>query len=96
MASVSAVLGLSTATSSVGGVIGASALAGLGVAAIFPLLWAGVTRDVAPSRPAAIGPLFAAGGVGGALLPWMVGVVSTGYGLGTGLLVPLAALVLML
>jgi MFS transporter, FHS family, glucose/mannose:H+ symporter len=96
VASVIAVLGLSTATSSVGGVIGAAALAGLGVAAIFPLLWAGVTREVAPSRPAAVGPLFAAGGVGGALLPWLVGVVSTGHGLGTGLLVPLAALALML
>ena len=96
VAAVAAVLILSTATTSVGGVIGAAALAGLGVAAIFPLLWAGVTREIAPSRPAAVGPLFAAGGVGGAILPWMVGVVSNEYGLGTGLLVPLAALVLML
>ena len=93
---VSAVLILSTATTSVSGVIGASALAGLGVAAVFPLLWAGVTREVAPSRPAAVGPLFAAGGVGGAVLPWLVGVVSSGSGLGTGLLVPLAGLLLML
>ena len=66
------------------------------MAAIFPLLWAGVTREIAPSRPAAVGPLFAAGGVGGAVLPWLVGVVSTGYGLDTGLLVPLAALLVML
>ena len=87
---------LSSAATSVGGVICASALAGLGVAAIFPLLWAGVTREVAPSRPAAVGPLFAAGGVGGAVLPWLVGVVSTEHGLGTGLLVPLLALLLML
>ncbi len=96
VAAVIAVLILSSAASSVGGVIGASALAGLGVAAIFPLLWARVTREVAPSRPAAVGPLFAAGGVGGAVLPWLVGVVSTMHGLGTGLLVPLAALLLML
>ena len=96
VSAVTAVLILSTAATSVSGVIGASALGGLGVAAIFPLLWAGVTRQIAPSRPAAVGPLFAAGGVGGAVLPWLVGVVSTGYGLGTGLLVPLAALVLML
>lgn len=93
--SVVAVLVLSTAAS-VSGVIAAAALAGLAVAAIFPLLWAGVTRHVAPTRPAAVGPLFAAGGVGGAVLPWLVGVVSSGQGLRTGLLVPLAALVLML
>ncbi len=96
VASVAAVLLLSGAATSAGGVIGASALAGLGVAAIFPLLWAGVIREVAPSRPAAVGPLFAAGGVGGAVLPWLVGVVSTMHGLGTGLLVPLSALLLML
>ena len=96
VAAVTAVLLLSTAATSVGGVIGASALAGLGVAAIFPLLWAGVTRQVGPGRPAAVGPLFAAGGVGGAVLPWLVGLVSTAHGLGPGLLVPLAALLLML
>jgi FHS family glucose/mannose:H+ symporter-like MFS transporter len=96
LASVAAVLILSGAATSVGGVIGASALAGLGVAPIFPLLWAGVTREVAPSRPATVGPLFAAGGIGGAVLPWLVGVVSTMHGLGTGLLVPLSALLLML
>lgn len=96
LTSVVAVLLLSGAATTVGGVIVASALAGVGVAAVFPLLWAGVSRDVAPGRPSAVGPLFAAGGVGGALLPWMVGVVSTGYGLGTGLLVPLCGLVLML
>ena len=79
VAAVIAVLMLSSAATSVAGVIGASALAGLGVAAIFPLLWAGVTREVAPSRPAAVGPLFAAGGVGGAVLPWLVGVVSTAW-----------------
>ncbi len=95
VASVTAVL-LLTRVTSVSGVIGASALAGLGLAAIFPLLWAGVTREVAPSRPAAVGPLFAAGGGGGAVLPWLVGVVSTGQGLGAGLLVPLTALALML
>jgi FHS family glucose/mannose:H+ symporter-like MFS transporter len=96
IASVLAVLVLSTATSSVGGVVAASAMAGLGVAAIFPLLWAGVTSQVAPGFPGAVGPLFAAGGVGGALLPWLVGLVSTRYGLGTGLLVPLIALLVML
>ena len=87
---------LSTAATSVGGVIGASALAGLGVAAIFPLLWAGVTREVAPSRPAAVGPLFAAGGVGGARAAVAGRRRVHEHGLGTGLLVPLAALLLML
>jgi MFS transporter, FHS family, glucose/mannose:H+ symporter len=81
---------------SVDAVVGAAALAGLGLAPVFPLLWAGVSRQIAPGRPGAVGPLFAAGGVGGALLPWLVGAISSAASLRAGLLVPLVALVLML
>jgi fucose permease len=82
--------------SSVEAAIAASALAGAGLAPVFPLLWAGVSRAIAPGRPGAMGPLFAAGGVGGALLPWLVGVVSSAASLRAGLVVPLVALALML
>jgi fucose permease len=72
-----------------------AAIVGFALAPVFPLLWARVMRDVAPAWPEAVGPLFAAGGVGGALLPWVVGVISTGYGLGAGLVVPLGSLGVM-
>ena len=78
-------------------IVATAGLAGLGLAAIFPLLWAGITRDVAPYRSAVLGPLFASGGVGGAVVPWLVGAVSdAGAGLAAALLVPLAALVIVL
>lgn len=81
---------------SVDAAVASAALAGLGLAPVFPLLWAGVSREIAPGRPGAVGPLFAAGGVGGALLPWLVGAISSAASLRAGLLVPLAALALML
>ncbi|HEX7088381.1 MAG TPA: hypothetical protein VF198_18625, partial [Vicinamibacterales bacterium] len=78
-------------------IIAAAALAGLAVAPIFPLLWAGITRDVAPSRSSALGPLFAAGGAGGALLPWLVGIASDATAsLSLAMLVPCSAIVVML
>jgi MFS transporter, FHS family, glucose/mannose:H+ symporter len=76
-------------------VIGIAALIGFALAPVFPLLWARVLRQVAPRQPSAIGPLFAAGGVGGAVLPWLVGLVSGRYGLDAGLFVPMAALAVM-
>jgi fucose permease len=84
------------AASTAAHVIVIAGVAGFGLAPAFPLMWAGVIRDVAPARPSAVGPLFASGGVGGALLPWLVGIVSTGSGLGAGLLVPLVALAAMI
>jgi fucose permease len=77
-------------------VVAFAALIGAALAPVFPLLWARVIRDVAPVQPSAVGPLFAAGGVGGAVLPWLVGLVSSGHGLAAGLSVPLAALLVML
>lgn len=72
-------------------------VAGIGLAPVFPLVLASMTRHVAPVAPGLMGPLFAMGGLGGATLPWMVGLVSTTSGrLQAGLLVPLGALALML
>ncbi len=76
--------------------IAGAVLAGVGLAPIFPLLIAAMTRHVAPSAPGMMGPLFAMGGLGGATLPWLVGLASSRTGqLRTGLLVPLAALAVM-
>jgi FHS family glucose/mannose:H+ symporter-like MFS transporter len=91
-----ATLALASLAATAAQVIGLSAVIGLALAPVFPLLWARVIRDVAPVQPSALGPLFAAGGVGGAVLPWLVGFVSSGYGLGAGLAVPLSAMALML
>jgi hypothetical protein len=78
------------------GVIAGAAAAGLGLAAIFPLLWALVTRTISATGAAA-GPRYASGGFGGAVLPWAVGAVSSVAGdLRAGLAVPLAALVVLL
>lgn len=91
-----ATLGLASLAATAAQVIGLTALIGLALAPVFPLLWARVIRDVAPVQPSAVGPLFAAGGVGGAVLPWLVGFVSSAHGLGAGLTVPLTAMALML
>ena len=90
-----ATLGLASLAATAAQVIGVSAVIGLALAPVFPLLWARVIREVAPVQPSAVGPLFAAGGVGGAVLPWLVGFVSSAYGLGAGLSVPLTAMALM-
>jgi fucose permease len=92
VAGCAAVAAMATRATTAGHVVALSAAAGYSLAAIFPLLWADVVRAVAPTRPALVGPLYAAGGVGGALLPWLVGAVSTGSNLAVGLSLPLAAL----
>jgi fucose permease len=83
---------IATQASTVGEVVGLAAAAGFSMAASFPLLWADVVRRVAPTRPAVVGPLYAAGSVGGAALPWLVGMLSTATTLAMGLSLPLAAL----
>ncbi len=96
LASGAIVLLMATGTAGPATIVASAGLTGLGLAAIFPLLWAGITRDVAPYRQAVLGPLFAAGGVGGAVVPWLVGAVSdAGAGLAAALLVPLSALVIV-
>jgi FHS family glucose/mannose:H+ symporter-like MFS transporter len=91
------VLAITFAASTPKGVIAGAAAAGLGLAAIFPLLWALVTRSISAAAPAAAGPLYASGGFGGAILPWAVGAVSSAVGdLRAGLAVPLSALLVLL
>jgi fucose permease len=89
-------LGLATVlglASSAGTVAAAAAVAGFGLAAVFPLLWNEVTRSIAPRLPGITGALFASGGFGGAVLPWVVGAVSSSAGsLRAGMLVPLIAI----
>lgn len=91
------VVAITFAASTPQGVIAGAAAAGLGLAAIFPLLWALVTRTIGAAAPAVAGPLYAAGGFGGAVLPWAVGAVSSAVGdLRAGLAAPLTALLVLL
>jgi fucose permease len=64
-------------------------IAGLGLSPVFPVTFAALSRDVGPTRPRLVGPLFACTGIGSALLPWIVGFGSTLTGsLRVGLVVP--------
>jgi MFS transporter, FHS family, glucose/mannose:H+ symporter len=76
-------------------VLTASALIGLSLAPVFPLLLALFLRAIGRSRNA--GWVFATAGLGGAVLSWLTGIVSSSFGsLRIGLLVPAAAAALML
>jgi fucose permease len=73
--------------------IAAGALAGIGLAPLFPITVAVLSRGYA-SRGA--GPLISLSGVGGAILPGLVGVISTRSGsLQTGVLVPLSGCIVL-
>lgn len=71
--------------------------AGLGLAAIYPILISWLVKAFG-ERSSRIGSImFALAGMGGATMPWFVGMVSTGTGsLRDGLLVPLGGCVAML
>jgi FHS family glucose/mannose:H+ symporter-like MFS transporter len=70
--------------------------AGLGLAAIYPILIASMVKAFG-ERSRRIGAImFALAGMGGAVIPWFVGLTSTGTGsLRAGLLVPLAGCLAM-
>ncbi|PYV62399.1 MAG: hypothetical protein DMG95_09695 [Acidobacteria bacterium] len=73
-----------------------SFIAGLGLASIFPISVSLFPRWFQEPR-AASGAVFASGNLGGAVLPWLVGVVSTHSGsLRLALFVPLASVTAML
>lgn len=96
VASLAVVL-LVSSSGSVALALTGAVLAGFGLAPIFPLIVADMTRRVAPVAPGLMGPLFAMGGLGGATVPLLVGLTSTLSGqLRAGLFVPLAALLIML
>ena len=89
------VVGLIGANSMASVVVG-TAIAGLGLSSVFPLLVAKISHHFGEAGPRVAGPIFACGGLGGASLPWLVGFASQrGGGLRTGLIVPLAAVLLM-
>jgi MFS transporter, FHS family, glucose/mannose:H+ symporter len=65
-------------------------LAGLGLAAVFPTTFAIFTRHFGRQASQLTGFVFVLGGMGGALIPWLVGLTSARFGdLRIGLLIPL-------
>ena len=81
----------------VAGVMAGAAIAGLGLAPIFPILVAWLSEQFGAAAPRAGSALFALGSLGGATLPWIVGLTSARFGtLRAGLVIPLAASLLML
>jgi fucose permease len=74
-----------------------SLLAGFGLASIFPISVSLFPRWFRNSARRASGVVFASGNMGGAVLPWLVGVISTHFGsLRLGFFVPLVAVTVML
>jgi len=67
-------------------------LAGLGLACVYPILVGWLVRIYGAQARRFGSIIFATGSLGGATLPWLVGVISTHSGaLRTGLIVPIAA-----
>lgn len=80
---------------STGGVVALTVLSGLALAPIYPLILSFFLARTG-NHPR-LGRVFAAASIGGAVLPWLTGVVSTEFhGLRAGLAVPAAGAVLLL
>jgi MFS transporter, FHS family, glucose/mannose:H+ symporter len=78
-------------------VVVGTTLAGLGLAAIFPISVSMLSYWFGEMAARAGGAIFPLGNVGGAALPWLVGALSAQFGsLRAGFVVPLAASILML
>jgi MFS transporter, FHS family, glucose/mannose:H+ symporter len=78
-------------------VVVGSVLAGLGLASIFPISVSLLPRWFGATVRRVSGPVFGCGNVGGAVLPWVVGVISTHSGsLRLGFFVPLFGVAAML
>jgi fucose permease len=73
-------------------------LAGFGLASVYPINLALLSEWFGGKAPKAGSVIFPASGLGGAILPWLVGLASTysGGGLRLGLFIPLLGIVLML
>jgi MFS transporter, FHS family, glucose/mannose:H+ symporter len=88
--------GLLMVTSSRQWMLGAALAAGLGLAAVFPITVALLSRFGQMEQRVA-GVMFALAGLGGAIVPWLVGLMSTAYGsLQAALAIPLLAGVVLL
>lgn len=75
-----------------------SGLAGFGLASVYPINLALLAEWFGGKAPKAGSVIFPASGLGGAVLPWLVGLASTysGGGLRFGLFIPLLGVALML
>ena len=73
-------------------------LAGFGLASVYPINLALLSEWFGSKAPKVGSVIFPASGLGGAILPWMVGLASTysGRGLRVGLFIPLLGVALML
>jgi fucose permease len=79
------------------GMVGCAVLIGLGFANIYPLLVACLVRSFGDRAKSVGSAMFALAALGGASMPWLVGVASTKLGgLHAGLLVPLAGCLAMI
>ena len=72
--------------------------AGFGLASVYPINLALLAQWFGARAPKAGSVIFPASGLGGAVLPWLVGLTSTysGVGLRLGLAIPLLGIILML
>ena len=78
-------------------VIAGSLLTGIGLASIFPISVALFPRWFRDSAGRVSGAVFSGGNMGGAVLPWLVGVISTRFeSLRLGFFAPVLAVLLML
>ena len=72
-------------------------LTGLGLASVFPTTFAIFAHHFGEQAPQMTGLFFVIGGLGGALIPWFVGMVSEGFrDLRVGIFVPLLAVAIMI
>ncbi len=72
-------------------------LAGLGLASIFPISVSLFPNWFGDSARASSGAIFSSGNIGGAVVPWVVGAVSSHFdSLRVGFFVPLAGVIVML
>jgi fucose permease len=77
--------------------MGSALIAGLGFAPVYPIIISMLARCYGDRAQRIAGVMFALAGMGGAVLPWVVGGIADRYGsLRLGLVVPLAGSVLML
>ncbi len=74
-----------------------TALCGLGLSAVFPIFIGILARNFPGARGPIPGLVFASSGIGGAFLPWMVGILSSSFtSLKIGLLLPVAGTAMLL
>jgi fucose permease len=80
-----------------GGVVAVAIAAGLGLASVFPISIALLAHWFGDQSTRVSGVMFGLSGMGGAIMPWLVGATSThAGGLRTGLVIPLFGCIWML